>query len=211
MSSEDEAAIGEQLGSQSSVDVSEEPVSTKGGSKSASNAQKVGGARQKNKAASSAGSKASSAGSKAKKDWKFCLGCGKPRPRSDFYVGAQLCKPNTTAHDLLRKAAVAQGKEEWWIDVKADSERFQAAVAWYHEQNPPPMLGEKKKRPKMPVLTNFVEKAYEDRSAIRDGVDEMMSLLAFQDWAAKPKNGGMDADDAKAEWEAECLKQPARD
>ena len=37
----------------------------------------------------------------------------------------------------------------------------------------------------------------------------MMNLVAYQRSAAKPRNGGFDADEARSRWEAECTKPNA--
>jgi hypothetical protein len=42
-----------------------------------------------------------------------------------------------------------------------------------------------------------------------DGVLEMMNIAGFTSWLAKAKNGGIDAQDAAARFEAELLKPGA--
>ncbi len=45
------------------------------------------------------------------------------------------------------------------------------------------------------------EEVKHSTSVLTDGVEEMMSLCAFQAFAAKAKNGAMDSDTAKTKWD----------
>ncbi len=53
------------------------------------------------------------------------------------------------------------------------------------------------------------EEVKQSTAILADGVYEMMNLQAYMHFSAKPKNGGLDPEEARARWEAEFLKEDA--
>ena len=83
---------------------------------------------------------------------------------------------------------------EWWEHTKLDQPALTAAILWYHEQCPVVVLSNgSKKRPKEPMVADFIDEHYQEEGMIFDEIYEMKCQIAYQVWAEK-----------KREWRIRC-------
>jgi hypothetical protein len=129
-----------------------------------------------------------------------CDGCQKQLEADKFGAGSKFCIKDKRAITNLRKAATMQGKLEWWESVFADAKKLKTCLAQYHKKHP----HVEGKRPKTPVILEFVEEHKHEQQTIIDGVRQMMCEREFVAWMAKAKNGALDADSAKTRFKALC-------
>lgn len=138
--------------------------------------------------------------SKVKSGMKWCRACHKTLPLDKFPMGSSDCIEDKVAVQNLAGAAKAQGKLDWWKSVLADNDKLKAIVVNYHARCP---RTDKKKRATFPIV-DWIEEARQESQILTDGVYEMMDQRAYQYHKGKPKNGGMDAEEAKQKWNDLC-------
>ena len=134
--------------------------------------------------------------SRTKDGKKFCPACGKWLPIADFPAGSGQCGDDRKALQNLKKAAMAQDQMEWWEETIRDPTKLKRVVKDYKDRMPPPG----KKRKEFCIL-QYKEERRQESAIIVDGVMEMMTERAYVVWMGKPKNGCMDAEEAKKEWD----------
>ena len=137
---------------------------------------------------------------------KLCNTCLKQKPLHELGLGKSSClAPCQRALDNLRNAAQKQGQTEWLKDQVNTLEGTMRLVNAY--QRKCGLQGSPGKPGKKPVT--FDTLAYKQEFAmqqqmLRDGVYEMMHVVAFSEHAKKPKHfppRGLDTKSAELEWE----------
>eukprot|EP00969_Alexandrium_andersonii_P164303 7262087-Alexandrium_andersonii.AAC.1 len=158
--------------------------------------QSAGGKR-----GAAAGKAASGRGRKSKvrktANMRECQACFKMLDNSDFVAGTVYCRRDKKAINNLYNASSSQGELTWYHDQMNDHKKRAAMVAAYHEQCPEAPPG--KKRATFHIL-QYKERVKTQHGELRDRIGEMMSEIAYIGWAAKPRNGGLDAVAASARW-----------
>ena len=106
------------------------------------------------------------------------------------------------AHDNLKNAAKAQGKEDWWEEIKKDDAKFHLVCMRYLEDCPIQLDGGR--RPGFPIV-QYMERTEQKKSVLLDAQYEPMDLRVYKSWMAKTKNGSVDGDKAEDMFAEICL------
>lgn len=142
-----------------------------------------------------------SAKQKPKKDpveKKKCKICKKWFCLTEFPLNSSYCVEDKRTIDCLYKQAAAQGKSEWFAEVRQDPDRLAALVMKYEERCP--KLGPKAKRGTFNLVT-FIEE-FEATSQVKNAADgKLMWWGEYLHFARKPKGGpGWGCRDVECLW-----------
>jgi hypothetical protein len=132
------------------------------------------------------------------KGTKFCSGCNKYHPISDFPAGKAMCGMANNAIRNIKSAAIAQKQTEWFKQVQDDPNSTRLAIKAYLMKCG---RGDKQRAKKNAFcIANYREEVRQTSGTYFDAEMEMLNLLAYQKWVALPENGGYDPEEAKARW-----------
>ena len=118
-----------------------------------------------------------------------------------FPKGSAFCPVDKKARDNLYNSAKAQGELDWYQLQMDSQDKRKTLLEAYHKMCPE--IFSEKKRKAVCMLTLKVSVTTEtiiDRSRL----GEMMWIGHFVSWAAKPKNGAMDIDEARGDFHIRC-------
>ena len=138
---------------------------------------------------------------KAKDGKKYCAGCQTYLDIAEFPLGKALCSKDWNAARNVESAAKAQGQQSWRDVVKADPQQFMEVIQAYHVRCSPHAIGLKRAKHGAFCITTYREEIRQSQQILMDGACGMMNSAAYVHWAGKPRNGGLDADEAKQKWE----------
>ena len=123
--------------------------------------------------------------SKVKNGERYCEGCNKEVAVEHFAAGSKYCLLGCKkAIQNLENACAAQGFADWFSDVKTDPKKLKRTVAKYRRMYP---NSDVQKKHQVPHMAAIVEEHRQEEQMITDGVMEMMNLVHYQHWRAKPK------------------------
>ena len=137
---------------------------------------------------------------------KNCNECGKWKKLAEFPPNNCVCKfPCLLVKNNIYTACKRAGMLEWFHEQRSHAAKWKKVKCWYVRNCPP-----QKKLDGTGAMGGFKILEFQafvrtEHQLLKDGVYEMMHLLAFQHWAAKPKNRpsrGLDGTTAQKEWES---------
>ena len=132
------------------------------------------------------------------KGTKFCNGCNKYHPISDFPAGKAMCGMANNAMRNIKSAAVAQKQTDWFKEVEDDPSTTRLAIKAYLTKCG---RGDRQRAKKNAFcIAYYKEEVRQTSGTYFDAEMEMLSLLAYQKWVAAPENGGYDPEEATARW-----------
>jgi hypothetical protein len=131
---------------------------------------------------------------------RHCPGCQKHMNVIDFPAGSKWCFDDKRAVANLSNAAKEQDRTPWWEAILTCPKKLKKTLAMYHKRHPK-VEG---KRPKAPVVLEFIEEHRHEQQLLREGHHEMMCERVYLAWMAKPKNGPLDAFKAKSRFVQLC-------
>ena len=109
-----------------------------------------------------------------------------------------MCSEDTNAARGLKACAVAQDQLERYEELVGNPLELRKALKAYRERCGTDKNGKKKRNGFR--ITQYKEEQRKVSAVYYDRQKEMMNLKAFQHFKAKPKNGGLDADEATREF-----------
>ena len=117
---------------------------------------------------------------------KKCKICKKWFVLADFPLNSSMCRDDKQTVDNLYRQANAQGKGDWFAEVRADPERLETLVRKYEEKCPRQTF--KTKRGTFNIVT-FIDE-FEASSQVKNTADgKMMWWGEYLHFARKPKGG----------------------
>ena len=136
---------------------------------------------------------------KPKSNKKFCRGCRRWLEHSCFGAKDALCQPDKRAMDNITKLAKKQGKSEWLQSMQQNDSAIYRCLRQYQKTCPAPAVGPRKKNSSMPFM-QFIEKM--NTKSITDMLlkGEMMTEVAFYEFAATARGGGQTYEGMRATW-----------
>ena len=139
---------------------------------------------------------------KAGENERVCRTCVQPKEKSRFISQCNDCDECRLPLNNLRNLVTKMGSAEdvaWFNEYVVDPENRLKLIAQYNLRCPPNPDVPNGPRGNFPLM-QYRKELQMEKAIIRDGIYEMMSEIAFQHWAAKPKNGGLAPADASAKW-----------
>ena len=130
---------------------------------------------------------------------KYCRGCKKWLELSCFGAKDALCLPDKRAMDNITKLAKKQEKTEWLRTMQQSDSAIYRCLRQYHRTSPAPATGPRKKNSSLPFM-QFIEKM--STKSITDMLlkGEMMTEVAFYEFAATARGGGQTYEGMRATW-----------
>ena len=123
---------------------------------------------------------------KAKEEKKKCKLCKKWYCLDEFPLNSSYCREDKRTVDCLYHQAIAQGKLEWYQEVRQDPDRLEQLVKKFNEKCP--KTGPKSKRGAFSLVT-FIEE-YEASSKVENtAAGKLMWWGEYLHFARKPKGG----------------------
>ena len=155
---------------------------------------------KKRQAKASGKAKAKGAKTKAGEGERVCRTCAIAKPLCDFVTQNNDCADCRLPLKNLRRVAESQGAEsvKWLNEYVSCPENRLKMVTQYNLRCPTHTLGAGP-RGGFPILQYRKELTME-KALMKDGISEMMSEIAYQHFASKPKNGGLSPLEASAKW-----------
>ena len=141
-----------------------------------------------------------------KKGTRQCAGCMKHFDASNFPKGTMYCAIDKKAINNIYNACKAQNELDWY-HAQMDSQERRKRMLDNYQQMCPELPDNKKRKP--PCILTMRTKCVTELGIDKTKLGEMMWIGHFTQWAAKPKNGGMDMQDATVDFQRRCQEPDA--
>ena len=119
-----------------------------------------------------------------------------------------MCGADFNAMRNLEKCAKSQGQLEWLESVKSDAKKVRAAVQAYHVRCSPEVTGLSRNKRNGFVVAQYISEVRQAEQLLVDGVYEMLNIVAYEKFKGLPENGGLDAEEARAQFH-NLVKDPS--
>ncbi|CAK0873509.1 unnamed protein product, partial [Prorocentrum cordatum] len=128
--------------------------------------------------------------------------CAEAKPKTSFVSQRNDCEDCRLPLNNLRNMTLRFSSEEnvtWFNEYVADPDNRLKLTAQCNLRCPPNTEITNGPHGAFPLM-QYRKELQMEKAIIKDGIYEMMSEIAFQHWAGKPKNGGLGPAEASAKW-----------
>ena len=173
-----------------------------GSARSKGSRKKAAGKKRRSPAKKAAPKRSAQAGRskrRAGSGTRWCRGCKRSLPLSDFLINQDLHYECKCARDALSKMAVRQKQEEWWAEVQRDDDKLALVISRFLQVTKSSTPGAKAKNKF--VIAKYIEKYEAATEVLKDSEGQMMNETEYIDYTMNRKHGPMSASEAAASWQ----------